>query len=48
MQGGHGTWETGNFVINFSRQGKRREFKQFNKNREFGQGREKKIFLGLS
>ena len=37
MQGGHGT---GNLAINFSRQGKHREFKEFNKNTGNGQGRE--------
>ena len=43
-QGGYGTVKTGNLVVNFSRQGKHGEFKEFNKtqgkHREFGQGRE--------
>ena len=29
-QGGHGTWKTGNLAVNFSRQGKHREFSKFN------------------
>ena len=29
-QGGHGTGITGNLAVNFSRQGKRREFSKFN------------------
>ena len=30
MQGGHGTGKTGNLAVNFSRQGKHREFSKFN------------------
>ena len=48
-QGGHGT---GNLVINFSRHGKRREFKEFNKKTGKTQGiwtrQGKLIILGLS
>ena len=29
-QGGHGTGKTGNLAVNFSRQGKHREFSKFN------------------
>ena len=29
-QGGHGTGKTGNLAVNFSRQGKYREFSKFN------------------
>ena len=29
-QGGHGTGKTGNLTVNFSRQGKHREFSKFN------------------
>ena len=29
-QGGHGTGKTGNLALNFSRQGKHREFSKFN------------------
>ena len=29
-QGGQGTEKTGNLVVNFSRQGKHREFRKFN------------------
>ena len=31
LQGGHDTGKTGYLVINFSRPGKHREFKEFNK-----------------
>ena len=30
IQGGHGTGKTGNLAVNFSRQGKHREFSKFN------------------
>ena len=30
MQGGHSTGKTGNLAVNFSRQGKHREFSKFN------------------
>ena len=30
VQGGHGTGKTGNLAVNFSRQGKHREFSKFN------------------
>ena len=30
IQGGHGTGKTGNLAVNFSRQGKHREFIKFN------------------
>ena len=30
LQGGHGTGKTGNLAVNFSRQGKHREFSKFN------------------
>ena len=30
FQGGHGTGKTGNLAVNFSRQGKQREFSKFN------------------
>ena len=30
IQGGHSTGKTGNLAVNFSRQGKHREFSQFN------------------
>ena len=29
-QGGHGTGKTGNLAVNFSRQGKHKEFSKFN------------------
>ena len=29
LQGGHGTGKTGNLAVNFSRQGKHREFSKF-------------------
>ena len=46
-QGGHGTGKTGNLAVNFSRQGKHREFSKFNFLHRENCGNTGKIFENL-